>query len=178
MTSGSVRVHIRDATLCDLPAMTTIYADAVEHTLATLDTSTPTLESRTEWFHHHDDRHSVLVADMAGKVIGWASVSAWSDKGGYRDTAEASVYVAPEWHRQGIGKTLLTELASRAQSIGLHVLLARISTTNQTSLNMVRGIGFGDVGTMREVGHKFGKPVDVQVLQMLLDGQPDASHSR
>jgi L-amino acid N-acyltransferase YncA len=176
MTSESA--HVRDATSHDLPALTAIYKHAVEHTTATMDTSTPTLESQAEWFRHHDERHPVMVAELNGEVVGWASISAWSDRGGYRDTAEASVYVTPERRGQGIGKTLIKELVKRASLIGLHVLLARVATTNQTSLNMARSIGFEDVGTMREVGYKFGKPVDVQLLEMLLHDPLDASHSR
>ncbi len=160
--------HVRDATTHDLPALTAIYTHAVEHTTATMDISTPTLESQGEWFRHHDERHPVMVAELNGEVVGWASISAWSDRCGYRDTAEASVYVMPERHGRGVGKTLMKELVKRARLIGLHVLVAQISTTNQTSLNMVRGVGFEDVGTLREVGHKFGMPVDVQVLEMLL----------
>ena len=169
--------HIRDATSHDLPALTAIYKHAVEHTTATMDTSTPTLESQAEWFRHHDERHPVMVAELNGEVVGWASISAWSDRGGYRDTAEASAYVTPERHGQGIGKALMKELVKRARLIGLHVLVAQVTTTNQISLNMARSIGFEDVGTMREVGYKFGKPVDVLVLEMLLDQRHDSSHS-
>ena len=169
--------HIRDATSHDLPALMAIYKHAVENTTATMDTSTPTLESQAEWLRHHDERHPVMVAELNGEVVGWASISAWSDRGGYRDTAEASVYVTPERRGRGIGKTLMKELVKRARLIGLHVLLARVATTNQTSLNMARSIGFEDVGTMREVGYKFGKPVDVLVLEMLLDQRHDCSHS-
>ena len=176
MATESARV--RDATLHDLPALTSIYAHAVEHTTATMDTSTPTLESQAEWFQHHDERHPVLVAVLNGEVVGWASISAWSDRGGYRDTAEASVYVTPERHGQGIGKMLMMELVKRARLIGLHVLVAQITTDNQTSLNLTRGVGFEDVGTMREVGHKFGMPVDVQLLELLLHDRLDASNSR
>ena len=169
--------YVRDATPHDLPALTAIYRHAVEHTTATMDTSTPTLESQAEWFRHHDEQHPVMVAELNGEVVGWASISAWSDRGGYRDTAEASAYVTPERHGQGIGKALMKELVKRARLIGLHVLVAQVTTTNQISLNMARSIGFEDVGTMREVGYKFGKPVDVLVLEMLLDQRHDSSHS-
>ena len=175
MATESARV--RDATLHDLPALTASYRYAVENTTTTMDTSTPTLESRAEWFRHHDERHPVIVAELDGEVVGWASISAWSDWGGYRDTAEASAYVTPDWQGRGIGKTLMKELVERARLIGLHVLVARITTTNRVSLNMARSIGFEDVGTMREVGHKFGKSVDVQIMQMLLTPLVDASPS-
>ncbi|MBN1856745.1 MAG: N-acetyltransferase [Dehalococcoidia bacterium] len=169
-------LSIRHANPMDIPAIRLIYAHAVTNTAATMDTEEPTLATQTDWFYHHETCHPILVAELEGRVVGWASLSAWSPKGGYRYTAEASVYVSHQWQRQGIGGTLLVELVDRARTAGFHVLLARIATSNETSLKLVRNVGFEDVGTMREVGHKFGKPVDVQVLEMLLNEPRDTSH--
>ena len=83
----------------------------------------------------------------------------------------------PEWHRRGIGNALMLELVARVGRFSLHALLARVATTNQTSLNMVKDFGLEDIGTMREVGRKFGNPVDVQVLDMALGERHDVSHS-
>jgi L-amino acid N-acyltransferase YncA len=162
-------ISIRDARFADIPAITRIYAHAVANTVATMDTDEPTLAKQTEWFRHHDERHPVLVATSSNEVVGWASLSAWSDKGGYRGTAEASVYLSPEYHRKGIGTELLQALVRRARAIGLHLLVARISSTNETSLRLARNCGFSDVGTMKESGYKFGGYVDVVVLQLILD---------
>ncbi len=167
-------IEIRDATLTDIPAITAIYAHAVANTVATLDTEEPTIGSQTEWFHHHDVRHPVLVAAHHGKVIGWASLSQWSPKSGYCNTAEASVYVDAAHHSRGIGTQLLRALVERARATGLHVLLGRISSTNTISLRLTRNCGFADVGTMHEVGSKFGQPVDVVILELVLA----APHSR
>ncbi|TFH34561.1 MAG: N-acetyltransferase family protein [Dehalococcoidia bacterium] len=165
---SSSDVSIRDANLADIPSITSIYAHAVINTVATLDTEEPTIATQEEWFRHHDERHPVLVAESGNTVVGWASLSDWSTKAGYRNTAEASVYVSPECHRQGIGTELLQALVERAQSVGLHVLVARISSTNETSLRLARRCGFSHVGTMNESGFKFGNYVDVEVLQLVL----------
>ena len=162
-------VSIRDATFADIPAITAIYAYAVLNTVAALDTDEPTIASQTEWFKHHDNHHPVLVAVRAGEVVGWASLSAWSAKRGYDGTAEASVYVSPSHTNSGIGTRLLRALIQRASTIGLHSIIARISSTNETSLRLTRRCGFSDVGTMKESGFKFGGYVDVEVLQLILN---------
>ena len=167
MSSDDISIH--DATAEDIPSLTRIYAHAVMHTVATLDTEEPTVESQTEWFKHHDQRHPVIVAMRAGEVVGWASLSQWSAKRGYDGTAEASVYISPAHTNCGIGTELLRALIERARVIGLHSIIARISSTNETSLKLTRRCGFSDVGTMKESGFKFGSYVDVEVLQLILE---------
>jgi len=169
MTTTEGGLLVRDATPRDIQAITDIYAYAVTHTVATLDTDEPTITSQTEWFQHHDSRHPVIVAVQGGTVVGWASLSIWSAKAGYAGTAEASVYVSPQHHRLGIGEELLRTIVERARSIGLHVVVARISSTNDTSLRLVRRLGFCQVGTMKESGYKFGDYIDVEILQLILD---------
>jgi phosphinothricin acetyltransferase len=123
----------------------------------------------SEWLSHHDAAHPVIVASVNGETLGWGSLSAWSPKGGYRTTVEASVYVAPAHHGSGIGTRLLQDLIARARSLGVHVIVARISTENRISLQLVAHCGFTPVGTMRESGFKFDRYVDVEVLQLTLD---------
>lgn len=158
---------IRNATTVDIPAITAIYAHAVLNTVATLDTDEPTIESQTQWFRHHDERHPVLVAEQEGQVVAWASLSDWSTKEGYRTTVEASVYVAPEYHDHGIGTRLLLALIERARAGDVHVIVARISSTNLKSIRLATRCGFSHVGTMREAGFKFGNYVDVELLQFI-----------
>lgn len=167
-TMTAISAVIRDATRADIPAITAIYAHAVLNTVATLDTEEPTVASQTEWFEHHDARHPVVVVSCGGEILGWASLSAWSAKGGYRDTVEASVYVSPEHHGEGLGAQLLHALVQRARSLGLHVVVARISTSNHVSMHLAERCGFVRVGTMRQSGFKFGDWVDVEVLQLIL----------
>jgi L-amino acid N-acyltransferase YncA len=163
---------IRDAMAEDLPAITEIYTDAVLNTVATLDTVPPTLESRAEWLHSHGGRCPVLVAVVDGGVAGWASLSVWNDRGAYTHTAESSVYVARTHRRRGIGALLLAAIEARARELNYHVIIARVVATNETSLKLVRGAGYEDVGIIREVGYKFNTWLDMCVLQRILPCAP------
>lgn len=159
---------IRRATLEDLPAITAIYNEAILNTTATFDTTPKTHEEQVEWFTHHDEKHPVLVAESeAGDVIGWASISEWSSRCAYAETGEVSVYVAADQRGKGIGRTLLHALDSTAQALGYHTLLARIAEGNQTSIHLHEAVGFGLVGVMKEVGSKFGKRLDVHLMQKM-----------
>jgi len=73
-------VKIREATITDLPAITEIYNEAVLTTDATFDNEPKTIEQQQVWFAGHDKRHPILVAEMGGSVVGWASLSEWSSR--------------------------------------------------------------------------------------------------
>ncbi len=73
-------ISVRAATAADVPAITEIYNEAILTTVATFDTEPKSVESQEAWFKAHDERHPILVAEIGGKVIGWASLSAWSDR--------------------------------------------------------------------------------------------------
>lgn len=164
-------VIIRTATAEDLPAIIAIYNHEVLHGVATFDTVVWMLEDRQDWFRSHESpRHPLVVAQDAGNVIGWASLSPWSDRCAYARAAEVSLYVHHEHRRRGIGRALLTELIERARRAGLRVLLARIESGGQVSLNLCRSLGFKSIGTMRRVGEKFGRLLDVELLDLHLDG--------
>ena len=170
-------VSIRDATSADVPAILDIYCDTVVKSVATLDTEPPSLKTQTEWFRRHGGRFPVLVAESNGAIAGWASLSVWTPRGAYRFTSEASLYVAADYRRRSIGTSLMHTLISRARELDYHVILARVVRTNETSLKMMRGLGFQDVGTIREVGYKFDQWLDMCVLQLLLplrDGRASA----
>jgi L-amino acid N-acyltransferase YncA len=109
------------------------------------------------------------VAEQSGQVVGWASLSRWSDKAAYDGTAEISVYVSESQQGRGIGKRLLTDIVAAGQSAGLHTLIARITAGNAVSLHLHKQIGFTEVGTLREVGHKFGRYLDVHILQKIYE---------
>ena len=175
MTAGAFR--IRDATEQDIPAIRDIYCDTVVNSIATLDTEPPSLERQTDWFRRHGGRFPVLVAESDAAVVGWASLSVWNDRGAYLYTSEASLYIAADHRRRGIGTSLMDALIARARELDYHVIIARVVRTNETSREMMRGLGFQDVGIIREVGYKFDQWLDMCVLQLLLplgDGRTSA----
>jgi phosphinothricin acetyltransferase len=158
---------IRKAKIDDLGAITNIYNDAVLNTLATFDTEPKTIEERKTWFKNHDSQHPVLVAEQDAQVVGWASLSKWSERRGYARTAEVSLYVEKAHRGSGIGKKLLEAILQEGQTAGLHTLIAQIVTGNEPSIRLAKQMGFQEVGVLKEVGCKFGKLLDVHVMQKI-----------
>jgi phosphinothricin acetyltransferase len=164
-------VEVRLATAEDLPAIVAIYNHEVHHGVATFDTEPWTTDGQRLWFATHDPtRHPLLVAAVDGRPIGWATLSVWSSRAAYTRTAETSVYVHQDYRGRGVGRALLAELVRRARAAGLGVLVARIESSGASSLALHRRLGFADIGTMRRVGEKFGRLLDVVLLDLHLDG--------
>lgn len=159
---------IRPATENDVTAITGIYNQAVTETTASFDLEPRPVEDRMTWFTAHGPRHPVLVADVDGVIAGWASLSPYSERPAYDDTAEISIYIDRAWYRRGIGAALGMELLARARSAGLHSLIARICTENEASLNLTRTLGFAEAGVLHQVGFKFGRWLDVAQLELVL----------
>lgn len=159
---------IRRATVDDLPSITTIYNDAIRKTVATFDTEPKSNQEQRMWFEAHGPRYPVIVADVDGTIVGWASLSQYSDRCAYSDTAEASVYVAGSQRGKGIGRRLLHELIERGHRATLHVIIARIAGGNAVSIRLFESQGFTHVGVLKEVGRKFGQRIDVYIMQRLL----------
>ena len=160
---------IRQAKLEDLGAITQIYNDAILKTVATFETQPKTAEEQMMWFADHDPEYPILVAENKGVVVGWASLSKWSDRCGYSATAEISVYVDEKHQGKGIGRKLLEAIILEGQEAGLHTLIARIAEGSEASINLHKSAGFEHIGTMKEVGRKFGKRLDVHLLQKIYD---------
>ncbi len=163
-------VEIRPATSLDVGAITEIYNHAILTTLATFDTEPKDEADRLRWLDSHDARHPVVVAVHDTKVVGWASITAWSDRRAYDGTAEVSIYVREGQQGRGVGKTLLRALVEASLQGGLHVLLARIVDGNAVSVKLHEQLGFSSIGLMKAVGFKFGKRRDVLLMQRTNEG--------
>ena len=162
---------IRRATTADLAAITEIYNDVVINTTATFDTQTKTLEERKNWFAKHGAKYPILVTEDDKHIIGWASLSRWSDRLAYADTAEISLYVRDDQRGKGIGRRLMTAILDEGRRASLHVVIARIVEGNDLSIYLHESAGFWLVGTMKEVGRKFGKLLDINVMQIILQDE-------
>jgi L-amino acid N-acyltransferase YncA len=160
-------VRLRRAGARDVPAIARIYNEAVRTTTATFDLQPRSVADRRRWFDSHDRRHPIFVAVRGRSVVGWASISPWSDRPAYDGTAEVSIYVAAANRGHGIGSKLLARLVRTGWEDGFHTLLARVADGNAVSLRMHGEVGFAPIGVMREVGKKFGRLLDVHLLQLL-----------
>jgi phosphinothricin acetyltransferase len=160
--------RIRRATLADLPTIVRIYNQSVPDRNATCDLEPSTLEERIPWFHHHDDRYPLWVAALRDRVIGWAALSPYSEKAGYRRTVENSVYVDRDHRGHGLGRRLLDYTLEEAQRLGYHAIIARIFAHNPGSLGLHHAFGFEQMGYLKEVAEMDGVFRDVVYLVKLL----------
>jgi phosphinothricin acetyltransferase len=119
----------------------------------------------------------LLVAEVGGEIAGWGSLTAWSPRGAYARTAEGSVFVDARFRRAGIGEALLVEIVEAARRAGHRVILGRIEAGNESSRRMLGRCGFRSVGVMHAVGEKFGRVLDVEVFELVLDAAPAARAS-
>jgi L-amino acid N-acyltransferase len=152
-----------------LDAITAIYNEAIANTTATFDTEPKTDEQQLRWFEEHDERSPIIVAVIDDKVVGWTSLSKWSDRCAYADTAETSFYVASAHRGKGIGRQLKQAIIEEARRLRLHTLIARVAKGSDERLHLNESFGFVHVGTMKEVGRKFGRLLDVHILQKMLE---------
>lgn len=160
-------VQFRRAQMADVPVITEIYNEAIRTTTATFDTTLKTLVEQEAWFRDHGSKNPVMVAMENGHVVAWASLSKWSDRCAYQDTAEVSLYVAKPYRNQGIGTELLRRVLAEGERQGLHVAIARITSGNDTSLRLHEKLGFVPIGVMHEVGEKFGRRLDVHLMEKI-----------
>jgi len=160
-------LKFRSARREDLDVITEIYNEAIIKTVATFDTEPKTYEDQKKWFDDHGSKNPIQVVELNGVIVGWASLSKWSDRCAYSDTAEISLYVREEYQGKGIGRRLIEAIMKEGEKSGLHTIIARITEGNESSLHLHRSVGFTHIGTMKEVGKKFGKQYDVHLMQKI-----------
>jgi len=161
----------------DLDTITAIHNHAVVHTTAIWNEEAVDLADRAAWLADRAARgYPVIVAVDDSGVLGYASYAQWRPHSGYRLTVEHSVYVLDGQHGRGIGTTLMAALIEHARTAGMHVMIAGIESGNTASIALHERLGFTEVGRMPQVGAKFGRWLDLSMLQLVLDerAEPDA----
>ncbi|MDK2824377.1 MAG: L-amino acid N-acyltransferase [Clostridia bacterium] len=160
---------IRKAELKDLQAITDIYNHAILNLTATFDEEIKSLEERKEWyFAHQGSRYPLIVAELNAEIVGWGSISPFRPRAGYRFTGETSIYVRTDRQGHKIGTLLLKELIDMACASGLHTLMGIIVDDNLPSIKLHAKFGFEIVGRFKEAGYKFGRWLDVIIMQKML----------
>lgn len=162
-----IEIEIDIATKQDLNRIVEIYNWAIENTSATFDTDSKTIQSQLGWFESHDEKHPVIVARENGRVLAWGSISPWSDRCAYSGTGEISFYVDPDFHRKGIGFNILKRLIEIGKEKNFRTLVSRIAGKSEASVHLHKKLGFSNIGTMKNVGKKFGEIIDVHLMQIL-----------
>ncbi len=163
-------VLLREARLSDLADIREIYAHYVLHEVATFEETPPTVEEmqrRMESIRQADLPY--VVAEEAGRTIGYAYAGPYRSRPAYRCTVEDSVYVANGHHRRGVGSALLASLIERCEVGAWTQMIAVIGgQENVRSIKLHERFGFRRVGVLEAVGFKFGSWVDTVLMQRAL----------
>ena len=158
---------LRPATLADIPAITRIYAHAVQHGTASFELEPPDeAEMARRMKALVDGGFPYIAAENGAALAGYAYAGPYRARPAYRFTVEDSVYVDPGAHRRGLGRALLTRLIEDAERRGFRQMIAVIGDSAQTpSIEVHRALGFRLVGNFENVGYKFGRWLDSVLMQ-------------
>lgn len=159
-------MQIREAVEADFEQITAIYNDVLTHSTAIYNDRPATVADRLSWWQSRlVHQHPVLVAVDRERVCGFGSFGDFRSWPGYRFTVEGTVHVAADWRGQGVGRLLLKELIVRARAAGKHSMIAGVDSENVASLQFLERFGFQRAGYLPEVGYKFGRFLNLVLLQ-------------
>ncbi len=161
-------MEIRPARLEDAEAIRSIYNHEVVSGTSTFDIRERSLAEQRAWLSERSGAHVVLVAEIDGVVVGFGSLSKYKERPAYNGTVENSVYVSPGQQGLGIGRALLDALVERARDHGFHTLIARIGHESEGSIAVHAKAGWVEIGREREVGRKFGRWLDIVIMQRMV----------
>ena len=171
---------VRDATVDDMDAVRAIYNALFDTTTIAWTEEEQTAEQRLAWFQRQTERgFPVLVAcagdDGGGEVLGFAAYGDFRGAGkwlGYRYTVEHTIHVRRSHWGAGVGRLLLGALIERARAQGMHAMIAAIDGENESSMRLHERLGFVEVGRLPEIGLKFGRWLDLVLMQLILASAP------
>ena len=161
-------IRVRPATAEDSPVLQEIFNAETETSTSVWDWSPL---SAADWQRWIEDHEVVVVAEVDSRIAGFAGYGGFRTQDGYASTAENSVFVREGMRGQGVGKKLLEGLLEAARARGVHVVVAAVSSDNLASLSLHLSSGFVRVGYLPEVGQKFGRWLDLVLLQAILDSR-------
>jgi phosphinothricin acetyltransferase len=167
-------VDVRDARAGDTGAIAALFNALILTTTVGWREHLTTPAEQLEWLHEREERgFPTLVADESGEVVGyccWTSFRGGDRFPGYRHTVEHTVHVRGDRHGQGIGRLLLGALVHRAAAGGIHVMVAGIDADNAASIAFHASMGFVEVARMPETGRKFGRWLELVLMQRIIPG--------
>lgn len=162
-------IQLRPATTADAEAMRVIYNTEVTTATSTFDLVPRSLADQQRWLDARSGAFTAIVATQDhGTVVGFGALSPYKDRPAYSTTVEDSVYVDRCHARGGVGTLVVDQLVKVATASGFHAVMARIEASSMASRALHAKCGFELVGIERQVGRKFGRWLDVAVMQRLL----------
>ncbi|MEH2071905.1 MAG: N-acetyltransferase family protein [Nostoc sp.] len=161
---------IRHATETDLHTIVAIYNAAIPSRMATADLEPVSVESRLAWFKARSPSQRPLwVIEVEGVIAGWLSFQSFYGRPAYSTTAEISIYIAPAFHRCGLGKQLLAQAIQESSNLGLKTLVCFIFAHNQPSLNLFATFGFQQWGHLPKIAELDGIERDLVIMGLRIN---------
>ena len=155
---------MRNATEEDLPAIVAIYNSTVPTRLSTADTTEVSVDSRRQWFRQHTpDRRPLLVQEEEGHVVAWLSFQSFYGRPAYNQTAEISIYIAPEQRGQGLGGRLLREGLAMTAQLGIKTVMGFIFSHNTPSIRLFTAQGFAEWGRLPDIAQMDGQEYSLSI---------------
>jgi phosphinothricin acetyltransferase len=163
-------IRLRPAEPADLPAIHAIYTPEVLEGTATFELEPPDeAELGTRLAKIRALGLPWLVAELEGRVAGYAYAAPHRDRPAYRFTMEDSVYIARDARGRGAGRALLAAVLEESRRAGIRQMVAVIGdSANTGSIALHAACGFAYTGVLRDVGYKFGRWIDTVLMQRAL----------
>jgi len=161
-------IVIRTATHNDIGEILTIYNEGIVDRIATLETSTKDEQYMFDWYSRHTKRYKVIVADLDGNVVGWASLNQYNSRQAYDGVADLSVYIKREFRGVGIGGKLLSSIEGLAKENDFHKIVLFTFPFNGLGQGLYKKQGFREVGVFHNQGKLDGEFVDVMAMEKIL----------
>lgn len=162
-------MNIRAAVEKDIEAILEIFNYSIIHTTTVYSYDPYSYQMMKDWYDEKIAKGlPILIAEIGGQLIGYATYGTFRARAAYRSTAEHSVYVHEEFQQRGIGKALLLALIKTAKANGIHALIGGVDAVNEGSVAFHKKMGFEEVGHLKEVAYKFDRWLDLKFLQLIL----------
>jgi L-amino acid N-acyltransferase YncA len=157
-------MQVRLATRVDAAAIATIYNQGIEDRVGTFETDLRTEAMVASWF---DGFHPIVVVEQEGEIIAYASTSSYRSRPCYTGVTEFSVYVRRDWRGNGAGRLAMIGLCHESERAGFWKLVSRVFVENTVSRQLLRSLGFREVGIYEKHGQLDGVWRDVVIVERL-----------
>ena len=169
---GAAAYEVRTADDGDMPVVRDLYNALIPTTTVAWTEKPETLRERMSWYRAQQRAgYPVLVVELAGRVVGFASYASFRGAGkwpGYRYTVEHTIHIDQDHWGRGLGRLLLEALVEHARGAGIHVMVAAVDAANVESVAFHERLDFEVVARMSEVGRKFDRWLDLILMQRIL----------
>lgn len=160
---------IRPASAADCPAILAFWNPLIETTTVTFSPSPHSVQSLAALMGERQGAgRAFVLAEEAGQVLGFASYDQFRKGAGYAHSMEHTIILAPQARGRGVGRALMAEIEAHAKAGGAHLMVAGISAENTPGLGFHAALGYGLAGRVAQAGYKFGRFIDLVLMQKLL----------